>query len=301
MDIFDLMLDYNNYDNDNTDNLKYEKILKNYIYENPDSLYYEDKKDGTVFCFAAEQLGPSLINLLYKIYLELLSKGNFKNKIPPYMFKNTITGDTPLHRAVDEGEYETVQILIEDLKLNVNEKNKLGKTPLFFCVESEEYIDILKFLLLHNAKINELDNLNKNAIFYAIKNNNKKAVEILYKKGSKLMVKKGRFSADSTSKIIKSNEINNILRKIDKVNSKKKLRNSYLKPFVIEYNKLCEVLIEPKNKKLLIDLAKKFKIKDNEYVDGIKSEKSYDSLCKEISKKLVSLHIIETVKKHTTF
>lgn len=77
-------------------------------------------------------------------------------------------GKTALHYACEGGDLYSVKLLIKS-GADINKRDILGKTMLMYAVENENF-DLIKYLI-ENLKvdINEKDDWGQNAIFYATK------------------------------------------------------------------------------------------------------------------------------------
>ena len=71
-------------------------------------------------------------------------------------------GKTPIHRAVEEGHTDKVELLLVQ-GANINEKDNDGHTAIHRAAE-KGHTDILKLLLDHGAKIIKKDNCGKTPI-----------------------------------------------------------------------------------------------------------------------------------------
>ena len=68
------------------------------------------------------------------------------------VFIKAADGMSPIHVACQNGNLDIVQYLVENFKVNINEKDFNGATPLHFASINGNS-DLVAFLLSHGAKI----------------------------------------------------------------------------------------------------------------------------------------------------
>lgn len=93
-------------------------------------------------------------------------------------------GNTILHVGSENGNLEIVQYALNELHMNIEEKNKEGSTPFMLGVHSNK-LEIVRFLLENKAMINEIDNHDKNALFYIV-DNNREMFQLLINAGANI-------------------------------------------------------------------------------------------------------------------
>mgnify|MGYP003148761905 FL=1 len=110
-----------------------------------------------------------------------------------------------LHSAVESGDVETIEELLEDEETKINERDERGWMPIHYAVDYDE-LDIVKLLLTNGANVNggTLDELNPMEI--AKDNNNAELQEYLKSAGGKLNVYRGRTKKPVITKWVKSAE-----------------------------------------------------------------------------------------------
>ncbi len=96
-------------------------------------------------------------------------------------------GGTALIPAAEKGYFETVKILVEDGRININHVNNLGWTALMEVAvlgkDTENYQMIVKELLKHGADANIKDNHGESALQHAKSRGLNKVAEILKEAG----------------------------------------------------------------------------------------------------------------------
>ncbi|XP_055957795.1 uncharacterized protein LOC126825554 isoform X2 [Patella vulgata] len=85
-----------------------------------------------------------------------------------------------LQRACQRGTTETVKYLVNDVKLNVNQKDNNGGTPAFFCCWSEiNPVDKLMILLSNGGELDTVDNSNRSLLHHACQHGTSETVKYL--------------------------------------------------------------------------------------------------------------------------
>lgn len=99
------------------------------------------------------------------------------------------SGMTVVHYAVDGGNVETLEWILND-GADVNKKDSMdGWTPLLRAASVNASGDIARVLIKYNAKIDVLDKENKNALLIATINGNLGFVKALIENGANFNVK----------------------------------------------------------------------------------------------------------------
>ncbi len=88
-------------------------------------------------------------------------------------------GETPLHIAVEEGQYKISRLLLRK-GAKANARDRLGWTPLML-VRSKK---LTKLLLRRNAQPNALTHDSVSVLMIAVQENNMEKVKILIRKGA---------------------------------------------------------------------------------------------------------------------
>lgn len=99
-----------------------------------------------------------------------------------------LTEDTPLHKAVDLGNKNILNLLLQaglPMRLDINAHGRNGDTPLIRAVKKEDmyFIDTL---LRSGADINEKDQNDETALMYAARNENSRPLMFLIWRGAAL-------------------------------------------------------------------------------------------------------------------
>ena len=99
-----------------------------------------------------------------------------------------------LHKAVEEGDLDTIDEFLEDDTINVNERDERGWMPIHYAVDYDE-LDIVKALIEYGANVNggTLDGLNPMEI--AKDNGNNELQNYLKSKGGQLNLYRGKTKA----------------------------------------------------------------------------------------------------------
>ena len=82
--------------------------------------------------------------------------------------------------ACKKGETEVVKLLLDNLEIDLNETNNLGRTPLMnACTDGHK--DVVKLLLDHSERIelNAIDDCERTAFMWACFDGNKDVVKLL--------------------------------------------------------------------------------------------------------------------------
>ena len=110
-----------------------------------------------------------------------------------------------LQNAVESGDLETINELLEDESVKINERDKRGWMAIHYAVDYDD-LNLVKLLLSHGANVNggTLDELNPMEI--AKDNDNAELQEYLKSKGGKLNVYRGLTKKPATTKWVKAVE-----------------------------------------------------------------------------------------------
>lgn len=100
---------------------------------------------------------------------------------------------SPLHVAAEEGQFETVMVLIDQLGVDVNIRDSEGETPLHCTVineydlygmkSKEEYTETAKILIKRGAEVNMKNGRGEAPLHHAARNEFQKIVELLLRAG----------------------------------------------------------------------------------------------------------------------
>ena len=100
---------------------------------------------------------------------------------------------SPLHVAAEDGQVETVMVLIEQLGAEVNMRDSEGETPLHctvieeydpFCIRSkDEFTETSKVLIKAGAEVNIRNGRGETALHHAARNEHQKTVDLLLRAG----------------------------------------------------------------------------------------------------------------------
>lgn len=158
-----------------------------------DFLNEKNQEGKTTLDLAKETKNFEIINIIEKKYnflksqeLEIIEKqrkieeARRKSIIRPSQLTiggyNTIQS---LTSCCTSGDYQRVQLMIENNKELINQKNNEGETPLI-CAAEDGHEDIIKLLLDNGAKLNLTNNEGLNALMIAaINNEEKESLEVL--------------------------------------------------------------------------------------------------------------------------
>lgn len=121
---------------------------------------------------------------------------------PTIKYKNTYT---PLHTAADRGHLPIVKILIEDNRVDINEKTSLGASALY-SASTQGHFEVVKYLLSKGANIESCYNNGQTPLCAACLSNKYDIVCLLCKHGANINVTdtRGNTLLDSVSPICKN-------------------------------------------------------------------------------------------------
>ncbi|AZL14958.1 ankyrin repeat domain-containing protein [Rickettsiales endosymbiont of Stachyamoeba lipophora] len=94
------------------------------------------------------------------------------------------TGETPLHIAIKQGDYEIAKCLLE-AGVYINEKDNYGLTPLHKAVINGDF-KCTKLLLSFGANLNAVDYYQSTPLHRATQNNNLTLAKLLAKQGANM-------------------------------------------------------------------------------------------------------------------
>ncbi|XP_050297321.1 uncharacterized protein LOC126736813 [Anthonomus grandis grandis] len=117
---------------------------------------------------------PSVLDILIKvnaISLKVKHEGSNISEILQHL-------QTDINTAASEGDIKTIQHLLKDDGLNVNDTDIDGRTTLHFAV-SNGHINIVKILLNHGANVCQATNKGNTALHIATSKHYKEIVEVL--------------------------------------------------------------------------------------------------------------------------
>lgn len=103
-----------------------------------------------------------------------LAKKLDKQEIINYLLSATDT----IFNAIINDDLKTVQQFIEERKIDINLKDKLGMSPLHLAVKKNEE-QIVQYLIKNNANVHIEDNDGRTPLFYAISNKNIVLIKLL--------------------------------------------------------------------------------------------------------------------------
>lgn len=119
------------------------------------------------WCCAVGHL--SLLRHLLVFYPQFLSSLNARDEY----------GYTPLHIAVDNNHFETVQFLLEEQNVDVNVPTYLHlHTPLHTATDANSF-EMICLLLKHRADLSSRDVCGRTALHYSIRHGQKKIIQVL--------------------------------------------------------------------------------------------------------------------------
>lgn len=98
--------------------------------------------------------------------------------------ESNASGSTALHFAVENGNYELVELLLNS-GAKVNIRNEEKRTPLLM-LEFDTSADLIRLLLNHGAKISATDEEGNNALHRAAENDDPQVIELLLREGIKI-------------------------------------------------------------------------------------------------------------------
>lgn len=108
------------------------------------------------------------------------------------------TGWTPLHAAVFCNHFEALQVLIGEMRADLNARDKYGQTVLMRAsIDGKQ--DVIEYLLARGASIDLVDKDGRSALMLAANRNRADAVKALLKKGKanpQLLDKHGKTAED---------------------------------------------------------------------------------------------------------
>ena len=90
-------------------------------------------------------------------------------------------GDTLLHAACVSGRLDTVQFLVDDMKCDINSRNKMGNTPLHVAVEWGS-LEVAMFLLEKGCTVDPTNELGQTPFYLAIMHERNELCYLLYDK-----------------------------------------------------------------------------------------------------------------------
>ena len=174
-DSFFNKINYNNTNKTNDESFDIKSFIEksskeqiNIINSTPEIINYIDPQTGNnILFYSIEKNNYSLAKLLLEKNPELI---NHQNKF----------NETPLHKAVEIGNHQMINLLLEK-NANPNIKNKFGETPLHISASKGEY-KVIKLLLLYNSDPNILSNEGFSAEDYANERGHSKCVKVLQEK-----------------------------------------------------------------------------------------------------------------------
>ena len=129
--------------------------------------YIEPQTGNNILFYCIEKNNYSLAKILLEKNPQLI---NYQNKF----------NETPLHKAVEIGNHQMINLLLEK-NADPNIQNQFGETPLHIAASKGEY-KVIKLLLLYNSDLNILSNEGFSAEDYANERGHNKCVEVLREK-----------------------------------------------------------------------------------------------------------------------
>ncbi|KAK9497845.1 hypothetical protein O3M35_003760 [Rhynocoris fuscipes] len=157
------------------DPLKLDKILSNI--DDPDH-WFGDPDYGTLLDMCAmDGKCSGLIRIVLK-------HGADPNKINPVRKKG------PIHVISQNNDIESLRVLLESPKIDVNLLDNTGSSALHYAAKQEDTnATAIKLLIEYNADINLLNRKNKSPLHIAIDNDNIEAINLLIEAGANLELK----------------------------------------------------------------------------------------------------------------
>jgi ankyrin repeat protein len=117
--------------------------------------------------------------------LDLVKKDVGQN--PSLVNAKDSKGDTPLHKAAENGCLQVVEFLIEK-GAPVNAINEEGETPIFEAAE-KGYADVVRALISHGAEVNIREESGETPLHKAAEEGRSNVVKILVASGAKIDAK----------------------------------------------------------------------------------------------------------------
>ena len=112
-----------------------------------------------------------------------------KNKIATE-YKAKTEKLSPFHRAVEEGQFEVVKLLI-DHGVNMESRNEFDNTPIITAAFKGE-LEIVKLLLEQGIDINSKGGKGYSMLHFAVEDFNFEIVEFLLEKGANVNARTGK-------------------------------------------------------------------------------------------------------------
>lgn len=92
---------------------------------------------------------------------------------------------TCLYYTCREGKFLCTKFLVEESRLNINEKDAYGQNPIYYAVR-EGKLDVVKFLIEKGADINVEDKFGQNCIFYSVRQGHVDVTQLLIDSGANI-------------------------------------------------------------------------------------------------------------------
>lgn len=123
------------------------------------------------------------------------------------------SGKTALMYAIELGNFDMINLILNQENIDVKKANKEGKTALMYAVEFGYIRIMLDLAIKFSANINDVDNKGNTALMYAVKTSNVFAVKVILKlKANKTLKNKQGLTALDIAKTLKTKEAKEIIK-----------------------------------------------------------------------------------------
>lgn len=120
-------------------------------------------------------------------------------------------GWTALHYAVQEGYFEAVQLLIEEVKVNIDARTAFNKTPLHFACRKGDDL-FIRYLIEKGACATVVDRDGYTPLHYLCENENYEMIKLILPYCKQAKDVRNRFGKKPTDMIGNNKEIKKLIR-----------------------------------------------------------------------------------------